>query len=128
MLPMFPEEQSTYSVSLLNVYIRQMFEMDYRLRDVWVEGEVSDFKQPASGHSYFTLKDERSQLNAVMWKTQVASQWYISKHGDKILAHGSVGVYEARGQYQLYCDELVSLAATGDLHARFRLLWEKLDA
>ncbi|HLY28587.1 MAG TPA: exodeoxyribonuclease VII large subunit, partial [Aggregatilineales bacterium] len=128
MLPMFPEEQSIYSVSLLNVYIRQMFEMDYRLRDVWVEGEVSNFSQPASGHWYFTLKDERSQLKAVMWKTQVARQDYIPRHGDKIRAHGNVAIYEAGGQYQLYCDELVSLATTGDLHARFRLLWDKLES
>ncbi len=122
------DDQSVYSVSSLTVYIRQMFDLDYRMQDVWVEGEVSNFSQPASGHWYFTLKDERSQLKAVMWKTSAATQRYTPKHGEKIRAHGKINVYEAGGQYQLYCDELVSLSTTGDLHARFRQLWDQLEA
>jgi exodeoxyribonuclease VII large subunit len=105
-----------------------MFDLDYRMQDVWVEGEVSNFSQPASGHWYFTLKDDRSQLKAVMWKTSVALQGYMPKHGEKIRAHGKVNVYEAGGQYQLYCDEIVSLSTTGDLHAKFRQLWDQLEA
>jgi exodeoxyribonuclease VII large subunit len=105
-----------------------MFDLDYRMQDVWVEGEVSNFSQPASGHWYFTLKDDRSQLKAVMWKTSVAQQGYMPKHGEKIRAHGKINVYEAGGQYQLYCDEIVSLSTTGDLHAKFRLLWDQLEA
>jgi exodeoxyribonuclease VII large subunit len=122
------DDQAIYSVSSLTVYIRQMFDLDYRMQDVWVEGEVSNFSQPASGHWYFTLKDDRSQLKAVMWKTSVALQRYMPRHGEKIRAHGKVNVYEAGGQYQLYCDEIVSLSTTGDLHARFRQLWDQLEA
>ncbi len=68
--------QTIYSVYTLTMYIRQMFDLDYRMQDVWVEGEVSNFSQPASGHWYFTLKDDRSQLRAVMWKSNVAFQRY----------------------------------------------------
>lgn len=122
------DDPTTYSVSSLTVYIRQMFDLDYRMQDVWVEGEISNFSTPASGHWYFTLKDERSQLKAVMWKTSAANQHYMPKHGEKIRAHGKINVYEAGGQYQLYADEIVSLSTTGDLHARFRQLWDQLEA
>src|SRR5579871_3196044 len=103
--------QTVYSVSNLNVYIRQMFDMDWRMQDIWVDGEISNISQPASGHWYFTLKDDRSQLKAVMWKGSVATQRYIPRHGEKIRAHGKIGVYEAGGQYQLYADALVPLSA-----------------
>src|SRR5258708_27305038 len=121
-------DQTIYSVSSLTVYIRQMFDMDWRMQDIWVEGEISNLSQPAAGHWYFTLKDERSQLKAVMWKGSVAQQRYIPKHGEKIRAHGKIGVYEAGGQYQLYADALIPLSAVGDLHARFRQLWDRLEA
>ncbi|MEP7286759.1 MAG: exodeoxyribonuclease VII large subunit [Chloroflexota bacterium] len=124
---MFDDEPAVYSVSSLTVYIRQMFDLDYRMQDVWVEGEISNFSQPASGHWYFTLKDDRSQLKSVMWKGSVTHQRYILKHGEKVRAHGKINVYEATGQYQLYCDVLVPLETTGDLHARFRQLWDRLE-
>ncbi len=125
---MIARHQATLSVFALTTYIRQMFEMDYRLQDVWVEGEISDFKQPASGHWYFTLKDDRSQLRAVMWKTSAAQQKYVPEHGQKVHAHGRVSVYESNGQYQLYCDTLIPLDTVGSLHARFRQLWDQLEA
>src|SRR5258707_11993303 len=103
------DDQSVYSVSSLTVYIRQMFDLDYRMQDVWVEGEVSNFSRPASGPWYFTLKDDRSQLKAVMWKTSASRQTYMPEHGGKIRAHGKISVYEASGQYQLYCDKLIPL-------------------
>ena len=105
-----------------------MFDLDYRMQDVWVEGEVSNFSQPASGHWYFTLKDERSQLKAVMWKSSAVRQDYIPEHGEKVRAHGKLGVYEASGQYQLYCDTMIPLEAVGSLHMRFRQLWDQLEA
>ncbi len=120
--------QTVHSVYTLTLYIRQMFDLDYRMQDVWVEGEISNFSQPASGHWYFTLKDDRSQLRAVMWKTNVAMQRHVPEHGQKIRAHGKVGVYEASGQYQLYCDVLIPLEAVGSLHAKFRERWDRLEA
>jgi exodeoxyribonuclease VII large subunit len=122
------DDQTIYTVSALNVYIRQMFDIDYRMQDIWIEGEISNFSQPASGHWYFTLKDERSQLKAVMWKGSVADQRYTPTHGAKVRAHGKISVYEAGGQYQLYADFIIPLESTGDLHARFRKLWDQLEA
>jgi exodeoxyribonuclease VII large subunit len=125
---MIPREQTVHTVFSLTTYIRQMFELDYRMQDVWVEGEISNLSRPASGHWYFTLKDDRSQLKAVMWKTSVAQQKFEPKHGEKVRAHGRVGVYEASGQYQMYCDELIALDTVGSLHQRFRELWDRLQA
>lgn len=122
------EDSPVYSVSALTVYVRQMFDLDYRMQDVWVEGEISNLSQPASGHWYFTLKDERSQLKAVMWRDGAARQRYRPAHGEKARAHGKITVYEAGGQYQLYCDLLQPLETTGDLHARFRETWDQLEA
>jgi exodeoxyribonuclease VII large subunit len=120
--------QTIYSVYTLTMYIRQMFDLDYRMQDVWVEGEVSNFSQPASGHWYFTLKDDRSQLRAVMWRTNVEFQRYVPEHGKKIRVHGKVGVYEASGQYQIYCDVVIPLDTVGSLHAKFRERWDRLEA
>src|SRR5215213_6723902 len=123
MLGMMP--QTVYSVYSLTTYIRTMFDVDYRMQDVWVEGEVSNFSRPGSGHWYFTLKDDRSQLKAVMWKTSTAKQTYIPEHGERIRVHGKISVYEASGQYQMYCDALIPLDSVGSLHARFRQLWDR---
>lgn len=121
-------QNQTFTISGLTVYIRHLFEVDELLTDVWVEGEISNFSRPASGHWYFTLKDSTAQLKAVMWKSQTLRQRFIPDHGDKIRAHGKISVYEASGQYQLYCDVLQPLDAVGDLHAEFRARWDKLEA
>ncbi len=122
----FPDAVNLYSVFELTTYIRQVVERDDGLQDVWVEGEMSSPKRPSSGHWYFTLKDDRSELKAVMWKTSAARQHYQPEHGQKVRAHGRISVYEARGDYQLLCDFLIPLDGIGDLHARFRQLWDKL--
>jgi exodeoxyribonuclease VII large subunit len=127
MRDMLSQEPVSYSVSALTARIRQMFDETYLMQDVWVEGEISNFSRPASGHWYFTLKDERSQLKAVMWKGSVMDQGYVPEHGEKVRAHGKVSVYEASGQYQLYCDYIKPLSRVGDLHAQFRQLWDRLE-
>jgi exodeoxyribonuclease VII large subunit len=121
-------QQDTFTVTGITVYIRHIFDLDELLTDVWVEGEVSNFSRPSSGHWYFTLKDNTSQLKAVMWKSSAARQQFMPEHGEKIRAHGKITVYEAGGQYQLYCDTIHPLAKVGDLHAQFRELWDALEA
>jgi exodeoxyribonuclease VII large subunit len=124
----FPAVQpEAYTVSSLSRYIREMFDVDYRLQDVWVEGEVSDVRRPSSGHLYFTLKDAGAQLKVVMWRS--AAQAYIGQvvQGAKVLAHGKVSVYEAGGAYQLYAD-VIQAAGAGDLHRQFELLKARLEA
>jgi len=116
-----------WSVSALTRYIRELFEIDYRLQDVWLAGEVSNFSRATSGHVYFTLKDDSAQIRCVMWRSAVARQMYLPAHGDAVLAHGSVSVYEANGAYQLYVDALRPLGR-GDLHLEFERLKTRLAA
>jgi len=115
------------TVGDLTRYIREMFEVDYRLQDVWVEGEVSGVTRHASGHVYFTLKDASAQVACVMWKNVAPMYGALVVHGGQIVAHGRVSVYEARGSYQLYVDR-VQPRGRGDLHAQFELLKAKLEA
>ncbi len=114
-----------YTVSSITEYIRTLFDADLRMQNVWVQGEVSNFTAARSGHWYFTLKDDNATLKCVMWK---GSTWraHEPRHGDAVLAHGAISVYEAGGQYQLYVDQLTP-AGRGDLHARFELLKARLE-
>ncbi len=118
---------NAYTVSSLTQYIRALFDSDLRLQDVRVQGEISNFTRASSGHWYFTLKDQQSALRCVMWRSNAAQQSYIPQHGDQVLAHGYVSVYEAGGQYQLYAD-LLQPAGRGDLHQRFELIKARLEA
>ncbi|MBN1966014.1 MAG: exodeoxyribonuclease VII large subunit, partial [Anaerolineae bacterium] len=117
----------TLTVHELTITIRDLLESDLRLQDVWVAGEISNFRRHTSGHLYFTLKDEQSELPCVMWRSQAAFLGFEPQHGGAVLAHGRIAVYEARGQYQLMCDTLQP-AGVGDLHRQFELLKAKLDA
>lgn len=120
--------QPTYlSVAQLNRYLRDLLQADAMLQDCWVEGEVSDYSQAASGHVYFTLKDETASVSCVMWRSVAAWQTYTPEHGDAVLCHGRVSVYEARGRYQLYVDELQP-AGRGLLHLEFEKLKQRLAA
>ncbi|MBN1202535.1 MAG: exodeoxyribonuclease VII large subunit [Anaerolineae bacterium] len=118
---------NTYTVYQLTRYISDLFELDPALQDVWVEGEVSNFTRASSGHLYFTLKDDKSELRCVMWRSQAELLPFDPQHGDAILAHGQVTVYEARGQYQLTCD-ILQPAGVGDLNRQFELLKARLEA
>jgi exodeoxyribonuclease VII large subunit len=125
---MMTNQSNVYSVAVLTAYLRRLIEGDENMQDVWVEGELSNISHPASGHLYFTIKDEASQLKVVMWRSDAARLRTALQHGEKVQAHGRIGVYEQGGQYQLYCDKIVSLAAVGDLHAKFREHWDRLEA
>ncbi len=116
-----------YSISELTTYIREMFEVNENLQDVWVQGEVSNMRRASSGHWYFTLKDGGSQLKCVMWRTNTARQSVLPDDGDAILAHGYVGVYDSQGVYQLYADNIRAVGA-GDLYLEFERLKAKLQA
>lgn len=121
-------ETRLWTVTELTRYVRQMFESDYRLQDVEVEGELSNLRIPGSGHAYFTLKDAGAELTCVMWKGQVQAHGAdMPGHGDRVVAEGYLSVYETRGQYQLYCRRLRP-AGLGDLHAEFERLKERLQA
>lgn len=115
------------SVSELTAFIRQMFETDSALQDVWVQGEISNMTRASSGHWYFTVKDGGAQLKCAMWRSSVERQSFVPQNGDAIVVHGRVSVYEPRGEYQLYADR-VRPVGLGDLYQQFEQLKRKLEA
>ncbi|MBP8950235.1 MAG: exodeoxyribonuclease VII large subunit [Candidatus Promineofilum sp.] len=125
----FPDQtgndHTIWTVGELSAYVRQMFDLDYRLRDMDVSGEISNFTRAASGHLYFTLKDSAAQLKCVMWRSQAERLRFRPTEGDAVIAHGRVSVYEVGGVYQLYVDHLQP-AGRGDLAAAFERLKDKL--
>lgn len=124
-LPLF--QAPSWSVTDLTRYLRQLLENDEQLQDIWVLGEVSNFSRPSSGHIYFTLKDETSSLRCVMWRTAVIRQAFIPRDGDAVEVHGSLGIYEVSGTYQLYAD-LIRPTGEGILYQEFLRLKARLEA
>jgi exodeoxyribonuclease VII large subunit len=116
-----------WTVSTLTKYIRNLFESDVSLQDVWVEGEVSNLSRPASGHIYFTLKDAGASLRSVMWKTSAARLNLSLQDGMAVTVHGKVDVYEVGGQYQLYADQIQPMGE-GALYQEFLRLKALLEA
>ncbi len=116
-----------WTVSELSRYIRQMFESDPLLKDIWVQGEISNLSRPSSGHIYFTIKDKQSALKVVMWRSQAQRLRIQIQDGMSVEIHGSLGVYETGGTYQLYAD-LIRPVGQGALFRQFILLKEKLEA
>ncbi len=107
-------------------YVKDLLEEDYNLQDVWVRGEVSNYTQPASGHRYFSLKDEFAALRCVLFRG-TASGVPPMRNGTAVLAHGRMSLYEQRGDYQFYVDAIEE-AGIGELHLRFEELKARLQA
>jgi exodeoxyribonuclease VII large subunit len=104
--PELPGFSRFWTVSEVNTYLKTLLEADPSLQDLWVEGEISNLSRPASGHLYFTLKDQNSSLRCVMWKNRAVALGALLQEGAAVEAHGNLNVYEQRGQYQLYIDFL----------------------
>jgi exodeoxyribonuclease VII large subunit len=117
---------STWTVSQLTSYIRELFEIDIRLQAVEVTGEISNFTRARSGHLYFTLKDNQAQLKCVMWRSSADRMRFAPDNGDAVVALGRISVYEASGVYQLYAERL-ELAGRGDLALAFERLKQRLE-
>lgn len=116
---------TTWTVSQLNQYIRELFEIDYRLQNVEVSGEISNFSRARSGHLYFTLKDDKAQLRCVMWRSAAERLRFQPQDGNAVVLNGRISVYEASGVYQLYAEQMTPLGQ-GDLAAAFEELKAKL--
>lgn len=122
---LFPPPSLT--VSDLTRYLRQLFESDEILQDVWVQGEISNLSRPSSGHIYFSLKDEQATLRCVIWRSSAARLRAALQNGLAVEAHGAVSIYERDGQYQLYIDALRP-AGEGQLFQEFLRLKDRLEA
>ena len=120
-----PPRRQALTVSQLTERLRGVLEPEFA--DVWVEGEISNLSTPASGHCYFTLKDEHAQLRAVVWKTQARLLRFRPKDGLKAVARGSLRLYPPRGEYQLSVEVLEPLGK-GSLQEAFEQLKQKLEA
>lgn len=120
-----PDMQSAISVSELNRQARALLEQG--LGRLWVEGEISNLARPASGHLYFSLKDESAQLRCAWFRQRQRGPTIGLKNGDQIIAFGIISIYEARGDYQLIVEQIED-AGEGELRRRFELLKKKLDA
>jgi exodeoxyribonuclease VII large subunit len=122
------EEEETpriYSVQEVTRYIRQRLDEDEVLRDVYIKGELSNRSQPTSGHLYFTLKDEFSELPCVMFREQNRSLKFVPEDGMSVIVRGHISVYEKRGKYQLYVEEIQE-EGIGALYRAFEQLKKKL--
>ena len=117
---------SIYSVGQVNNYIRTMFDQDFMLNKIYIKGEVSNCKYHTSGHIYFSLKDESGTISCVMFAGQRKGLGFAMKNGDKVVAGGSVSVYERDGKYQLYARE-ITLEGAGLLYERFLAMKKELE-
>ncbi len=120
------KEQRHLTVFALTKYIKRKFDADPHLQGVYVKGEISNFKEHSSGHMYFTLKDEKARILAVMFSSFSRSMKFRPENGMKVLIRGDITVYEPSGQYQIYVKEM-SPEGIGDLFLAYEQLKEQLE-
>ncbi|PJI09939.1 MULTISPECIES: exodeoxyribonuclease VII large subunit [Clostridium] len=114
------------SVSELSNYIKKVIDSDYILNNAYIKGEISNFKFHSSGHVYFSLKDEGSKINCIMFRSNAERLTFIPQNGMKVKIKGRVSVYIKDGAYQLYCTE-IQPEGKGELYEAFEKLKEKLS-
>ena len=119
-------EQIIATVSQLNNFVKRTFEANPAFSDIWIKGEISNYKKHFSGHHYLTLKDDGGVLKAVMFKSSAVGLKIDLCDGMKVMAHGRVGVYEQGGSYQLYIDDILP-DGVGELYIAYEKLKKKLD-
>lgn len=118
--------KNVYTVKQVNAYIKNMFIQDFMLNRIYVKGEVSNCKYHTSGHIYFSLKDESGTIACVMFAASRSGLAFQLKEGQRVIALGSVNVYERDGKYQLYAKEIV-LDGRGALYECFERLKKELE-
>ncbi len=111
------------TVSTINRYLKDQFDRNEHLRMVFLKGEISNFKGHTTGHLYFSLKDEHSRINAIMFNSYAKKLQFVPSDGKKVLVTGRIGVYEASGSYQIYVDDMQE-DGVGNLY----LAYEQLKA
>ncbi|TNF90704.1 MAG: exodeoxyribonuclease VII large subunit [Gammaproteobacteria bacterium] len=123
MQPAHPTSDAIWTVSALNFEVKQM--LNQGMGTLWIEGEISNFACPASGHWYFTLKDEKAQCRAAMFRGRNSRVGFVPQNGQKVLLRAQVTLYEARGEFQLVVDHLED-AGVGELMRRYEQLKAQL--
>ncbi len=113
------------TVSQINNYVKKILDNNKILNNVWVKGEISNFKHHYSGHIYLTLKDEGGVLKGVMFRSAAQGLTFTPSDGMKVMARGRVSVYEAGGAYQLYIEEMIP-DGVGELYVAYEKLKKQL--
>ncbi len=123
MQPVPPVQETIWTVSALNFEVKTL--LSRGIGKIWIEGEISNFSRPASGHWYFTLKDEKSQVSAAMFRGSNSRVGFQPQNGQKVLLRAQATLYEPQGKYQLIVDHLED-AGVGELMRRYEQLKAKL--
>ena len=118
-------EDKYITVSQLSRYLKFKFDNDNNLANVFLKGEISNFKLHTRGHLYFTIKDENSRINAIMFASQANKLNFMPSDGMKIMVTGRVSVYEATGGYQIYVEDMIQ-DGVGNLYIEYEKLKKKL--
>lgn len=116
----------TLTVSNLNSYLKKVLDNDFILANLCIKGEIYNLKFHSSGHIYFSLKDEYSKINCVMFKDSADTLNFVPENGMKVIVKGKVSVYKKEGVYQLYCNEM-QREGIGELYVAFEKLKNKLS-
>ena len=114
------------TVTQLTRYIKYKIDNDVNLNEVFLKGEISNFKAHSRGHFYFTLKDENSRINAIMFSSQTSKIKFMPEDGMKVLVTGKISVFEANGAYQIYVSDMLE-DGVGNLYIAFEQLKKKLE-
>ncbi len=121
------DTEKIYTVSYINRHIQHLFNSDSLLHNVTIVGEISNFKYHSSGHMYFVLKDDQSQIRCVMFRGSNLGLSFDPRDGMEVKARGDIRIYERRGEYQFYVSQMTE-AGKGALFAAFEALKEKLKS
>lgn len=119
-------ETHIYTIKEINKYIRMRMDVDPVLSDVWLRGEVSNFTHHSSGHMYFTLKDKESRIKCVMFASHNARLKFMPREGSKVLARGTISVFERDGAYQFYANDMQP-DGLGSLYLAYEQLKAQLE-
>ena len=119
-------DEKYITISQLTRYIKFKIDNDVNLGQVFIKGEISNFKAHSRGHYYFTLKDETSRINAIMFASQTKTLKFMPEDGMKVLVTGKISVYEATGGYQIYVSDMIE-DGVGNLYVAYEQLKKKLE-
>ena len=119
-------DEKYITISQLTRYIKYKIDNDVNLGQVFIKGEISNFKAHSRGHYYFTLKDEGSRINAIMFASSTRKIKFMPQDGMKVLVTGKISVFEANGGYQIYVNDMLE-DGVGNLYIAFEQLKKKLE-
>lgn len=119
------EDRRYLTISEFTSRLKGIFDSSNIFQNMYLKGEISNFKKHSTGHLYFSIKDEGSVINAMMWAKDASKLTFNPKDGTKVLVHGRITVYEARGTYQIYVDNMIE-DGIGELQIKFEKLKKQL--